>query len=154
MEFTAPHTPQQNGVAERAITVVKEMALAMMIAAGINLEGRQKLWAEAINAARDVANITSTSVNETSAYELLTGLKPDNIYKYLQPFGRVGYVTDRTKIKGKLTERSSKCIYVGRAKNHAGDVYRMYNPETNSTLFSRDVKWQWFCYHDTLQVTV
>ena len=141
MEFTAPHTPQQNGVAERAIAVVKEMALAMMIAAGINLEGRQKLWAEAINAATDVANILSTSVNDTSAFELLTGFKPDQVYKYLQPFGRVGYVTDRTKIKGKLTERSTKCMYVGHAKNHAGDVYRMYNPETNSTLFSRDVKW-------------
>jgi hypothetical protein len=32
-------------------------------------------------------------------------------------------------------------IVVGYADNHSPDVYRMYNPNTDTVILSRDVKW-------------
>jgi hypothetical protein len=32
-------------------------------------------------------------------------------------------------------------IMVGYADNHSLDVYRMYNPITDTVILSRDVKW-------------
>ena len=55
--------------------------------------------------------------------------------------GRIGYVTKREKILGKLEERSTKMIMVGYATNHSGDVYRMYDPRTKCIILLRDVKW-------------
>jgi transposase InsO family protein len=46
MEFTAPHTPQHNGVAERGFVIVRQRALAMMLSAKLTDEYKGLLWAE------------------------------------------------------------------------------------------------------------
>ena len=33
------------------------------------------------------------------------------------------------------------CIFVGYAKNHAGDTYCMFNPTTKRVIISRDIQW-------------
>ena len=38
MEFTAPHTPQHNGVVERGFVIVRQRALAMMLSAKLTDE--------------------------------------------------------------------------------------------------------------------
>jgi hypothetical protein len=43
----------------------------MMMAANLNEEGHKVLWAEAVNTANTLENITSMSVNPMSAYEML-----------------------------------------------------------------------------------
>ncbi|GJU72662.1 retrovirus-related pol polyprotein from transposon TNT 1-94 [Tanacetum coccineum] len=43
-EFTAPYSPQQNGIAERKNRTLKEMVNAMLISSGLN----QNMWEEAI----------------------------------------------------------------------------------------------------------
>ena len=93
-----------------------------------------------MDAATGLANITATTSKDICPYEGFKGVKPQ-IYENLQPFGRVGYVTKRTEIRKKFTEKSTKCMCLGNAKNHAADVYRMYDTETKSTKFSRDIKW-------------
>jgi hypothetical protein len=90
--------------------------------------------------ATSLANITVSSTHDTMAYKMFHNLKP-TVYANLQPFGRIGYVTKRNKIKRKFSEKSVKCICLGHAENHAEDVYRTYNTETNSTQFSRNIKW-------------
>jgi hypothetical protein len=97
-----------------------------------------------MDASTSLANIMASSTHETTAYEMLHNKKP-TVYANLQPFGRIGYVTKRNKIKKKISEKSVKCICLGHAKNHATDVYRMNNTETKSTQFSRDIKWaDWY----------
>ncbi|WP_317202153.1 Ty1/Copia family ribonuclease HI, partial [Janthinobacterium sp.] len=140
LEFTAPYTPQPNGIVERAFVTIRDMAHAMMIDAKLSDETRSLLWAEAVNYATDIANLVVLSTGDKTPQEMFFG-KKTNIYNKLHPFCRIGYVTKRQKIKKKLTDKSVKCLYLGHSKQHASDVYRMFNTETKSILQSRDVRW-------------
>ena len=64
MEYTARETPQQNGVAERAIAVIKARALAMMEKAKFSKTTKNKFWAEATNTATILSNIVPTGGND------------------------------------------------------------------------------------------
>ena len=143
MEYTAPHTPQMNGVVERRISVLLNGARAAMYAANLTDDARKKLWAEAVRYTEVVRCSMATSKNVTSSNEQFFGKKPHFLH-YMREFGRVGYVTKREKILNKLEERAIKCIFVGYGSNHSGDTYRMYNPETKRTVLTRDVKWAEF----------
>ena len=61
MEYTAPYTPEQNGVVERAFTNVRNMGYAMMLDARFSLEAQGQLWTEAMNAATNLSTISATS---------------------------------------------------------------------------------------------
>ena len=50
-EYTAPGTPQQNGVVERAFATVMGRDRAMMNHAGFTMAERQQLWCEATQTA-------------------------------------------------------------------------------------------------------
>ena len=96
LELTAPHTPQQNGVVERRIVILKQRALAMMIVADLTKKMREVLWCEAVDCANDLENISASSVRDMFPSELMTG-SISKIFPMLQPFGRIGYVTIRRK---------------------------------------------------------
>lgn len=51
-QFTTPHTPQQNGIAERKNRTLNEMARCMLLDAGLPT----KYWAEAVNTASYLQN--------------------------------------------------------------------------------------------------
>ena len=141
LEYTAPYTPQLNGVVECRIAVLLNRARAFLYAANFTEDYRKKLWAEAVNCAEDVRNSMATSGSTKSANELFYGRKSSFVCHLIE-FGRIRYITRRdTKIKGKLSERAIKCIMVGYARNHARDVYRLYNPSTKRISLSRDVTW-------------
>ena len=57
MEYTAPGTPQQNGVVERAFVTVMGRARAMMNHAGFTMAKTQQLWCEAAQTATLLDNI-------------------------------------------------------------------------------------------------
>ena len=61
----------------------------------------------------------------------------------LKLFGEIGIVTKKPgpNIKGKMDNRGEICLFVGYAKNHAGNVYRMYNLRTKKIWLTRDVQW-------------
>ena len=143
LEFTAPNTPQMNGIVERRIAVLITRANASMMAAGINEEGRKKLWAEAVNYHNDTENITISSVRKEPAASAL--YHPcENLFRHLQPFGRPGIVTIRRKFSGKWKERGNKMIVVGYARGHPPDTYRMYHLENHTVHESRDVQFLTF----------
>ena len=50
-EYTAPGTPQQCGVVERAFVTVMEKARAIMNHAGFTMAERQQLWCDAAQTA-------------------------------------------------------------------------------------------------------
>ena len=122
-EFTAPNTPQLNGVVECSFATVKAKALAMLEAANFTDTVRNKLWAEATNTATYLSNITPHSANQnfTSSDETFYG-KPPNAFQYLVPFGQIGYVANR-HVTSKFQCRSTKCFMVGYKEHAERDTY-------------------------------
>ena len=70
-EYTAPGTPQQNGVVERAFVMVMGRARAMMNHAGFTMAKRQQLWCEAAQTATLLDNIFGTRQWQQSPFYLI-----------------------------------------------------------------------------------
>ena len=141
IEYTAPNTPQQNGQIERMIAVDRGRRNAMLRASGLSDLQKNLLRAEATQMARRLAQLHVTPSRPVPPGEAIPDgnvlLKPEN----LKRFGQKGYVTVRKKILNKMEQRSLPMLMVGYAVNHAADTYRMYNPETQMVVESRDVRW-------------
>ena len=120
----------------------------------ISIETQGLLWPEAINTTTKLGNSLPKSGESLDPYTKCYGedAKKHRILDYLQPFGRVAYITNRTKIKAKLDPKSFKCIFVGYADDHSGDTYKFYNPATKQTILSRDVH-QWMEWHGRITAT-
>ena len=69
MEYTAPYTPQQNGIVERQFATDLRRAQSMMEAADLTESMRNMLRNEAIMTATTMANITCNDMtNKLSPY--------------------------------------------------------------------------------------
>ncbi|XP_040364388.1 uncharacterized protein LOC121050018 [Rosa chinensis] len=80
-EFSAPITPQQNGIVERKNRVLLDMARVLLHAAGLS----KNFWAEAISTACYTINrVFLRPGNDQTAYELWKG---SNICRYLTLLG-------------------------------------------------------------------
>uniref|UniRef100_A0A1X7U0V5 Integrase catalytic domain-containing protein n=1 Tax=Amphimedon queenslandica TaxID=400682 RepID=A0A1X7U0V5_AMPQE len=86
-ELTAPYSPAQNGVSERANRTLMESARAMMANAGLP----QKYWAEAVSTAAYLKNkVPTRSVAEKKTpYEKWYGRKPN--VSHLRVFSCMAY---------------------------------------------------------------
>ncbi|KAI2512112.1 GAG-pre-integrase domain [Fragilaria crotonensis] len=145
--MTAPNTPQMNGVVERSFATCKDRAFATMYCAWFTLESQGLLWPEAINTMTKLGNALPRPGTALDPYTAWFGANAvPKIIDFLQPFGRIAYVTDRSKVKAKSDVRASKCVFVGYANDHSGDTYKFYNPATKHTILSRDVH-QWMEWH-------
>ena len=80
LEYTAPHTPQMNGVCERRIAVNLSGARAFLYAANFTEETRKTLWAEAVNYTEQVRNAMSTSNSAESADSKFYGKNSNFLY--------------------------------------------------------------------------
>jgi transposase InsO family protein len=86
-EFSAPYTPQQNGVAERKNRTLIEMTRTMLD----EYETSDRFWAEAINTTCHATNrLYLHKLVKNTPYELLTGNKPN--VSYFRVFGSKCYV--------------------------------------------------------------
>ena len=96
----------------------------MLNAAGFDQKRRSGLWMEAAATATKLDNITIRPKENKTPYEMFFG-EPTLYEQHLKTFGEVGVVTknNNNKIKAKLDNRGAVGIFVGYAKNHAGDVY-------------------------------
>ncbi|KAJ0616238.1 putative RNA-directed DNA polymerase [Helianthus annuus] len=81
-EFSAPYTPQQNGVAERKNRTLIKTARTILADSKLPIN----FWAEAVSAACYTLNrvLTVKKFNKT-CFELINNRKPN--LKYLEPFG-------------------------------------------------------------------
>ena len=154
LEMTAPNTPQMNGVVERSFATCKDRAFATMYCARFSLATQGLLWPEAVNTITKIGNSLPRPGLANDPHTAWFGVdaKPNRILSHLQPFGRIAYVTNRTKIKAKLDVRATKCVFVGYAADHSGDTYKFYNPVTKTTIMSRDVH-QWMEWHGRITAT-
>ena len=91
LEYTAPHTPQMNGVCECRIAVNLNGARAFLYASNFNEMTRRNLWAEAFNYTEQVRNAMSMSNSKESSEFKFSGRNP-KFLGHMVEFGRVGYV--------------------------------------------------------------
>ena len=96
-EFSAPITPQQNGVVERKNRVIQEMARAMLY----NKNVARNLWGEAVNIACHTVNkVYFRPGTKKTPYELQKGRKPN--VKYLRIFGSTCFILKDRENVGKF----------------------------------------------------
>ena len=140
IELTSPHTPQMNGRVERVFPTILNRANAMMFDAKLTNDLQAKLWPEFIATATVLYNLTKRAGQDKCNEVLFAGkdAKLGRLRHMVIP-GSVCYVKNPMN-KGKLAEKSTKCIVLGYADYHTDDTYRLYNPKTKSVLISRNVR--------------
>ena len=67
---------------------------------------------------------------EKSRVEHWSGNKPEYTLN-LHMWGEAGTIKLKSQMTGKLEDRGVQCMFVGYTKDHAGDIYRMWDPNTN-----------------------
>ena len=106
-EFSAPITPQQNGVKERKNRVIQEMARAMLY----NKNVARKLWGEAVNTVCHTINkVYFRPSTKKTPYELWKGRKPN--VKYFKIFGSTCFILKDRENVGKFDSRSDEGIFL------------------------------------------
>ena len=133
-ELTVPHSPQQNGVAERMNRTLVESARSMIAHAALpNI-----FWAEAISTAAYVRNrlpTTALKENETP-YERWYGRKPD--VSHLRVFGCMAYAHVPDSERRKLDKKSKKMRFVGYSLASKG--YHLLDETNRKMYIRRDVE--------------
>ncbi|KAK1616997.1 hypothetical protein QYE76_022514 [Lolium multiflorum] len=131
-EFSAPYTPQQNGVVERKNRTIIEMARTMLS----EFNSPHNFWGEAISTAVHYSNrLFLRPLHNKTPYELLTGNKPNVMYIHV--FGCKCLVKNNKGKLGKFETRTIEGIFVGYAEN--SHAYRYYNRSTGTIEVSCDV---------------
>eukprot|EP00253_Pinus_taeda_P024437 PITA_24437 len=107
-QFTVPHTPQQNGVAEQKNRTLVECARSMLQGKSLS----NGLWAEAINTAVYLKYKSPTRcLGFKTPFEALLGLKPTaNNFRI---FGSKSYAHIPKEDRKKLDPKALKCIFFG-----------------------------------------
>jgi len=141
-QFTAPYTPQQNGVVERKNRTVMEMTRALM--KSMKVLGR--FWAEAVRHSVYLLNRLPTKpMGYRTPYEAWNGKRPH--LGHLRIFGCKGHVKSTMPHLKKLDDRSVPMVYFG--VEEGSKAHRLYNPKTKKIVVSRNVvfeenvSWQW-----------
>lgn len=129
IEYTRPYSPQQNGVAERLNRTLYNKARTILLESGLPKE----LWSEAIMCgAYQINRCPSMAINNQIPAQIYYG-KVD--LKKMRVFGAKAWAIILPR-NNKLYERSQEVRMVGYAMNG----YRLWDPNTNEIIISRDVK--------------
>src|ERR1044071_5787940 len=122
--FSAPRTPQQNGVVERKNRTLEDMARTMLISSGL----APSFWAEAVNTACYIINRAMLRpILDKTPYELLGGLPPS--IAHLRVFGCKCFVHNNGKDNlGKFDARSDEAIFLGYSPT--SKAYKVLNKRT------------------------
>lgn len=144
-QFTAPSTPQQNGVAERKNRSLVEMARCMLLDAKLS----RTFWAEAINMANYLQNRLPTRAIEATPYELWNGKRPG--VTHFQAFGTKCFVHIPAEKRHKLENTAKQMILVG--YDEQSKAYRCYDQASKKLVISRDVRFAGFAETDSMNST-
>ena len=139
-EYTAPDTPQQNGRVERKFQTLYGRVRAMIFGMeDFEISAVRKLWCEAAQTATDLDGYIVKEGDELSAYQKFFGKGNKSIVNTTKKFGQRCMNTNRGKIKAKLAKRGTVMHWLGYSHDHAVGTYRLYNPDTQRVIQSRDV---------------
>lgn len=148
IEYTAPHTPQQNAPVESAIwrvmkggTVCRRSAVEQFninYSDIPNVDGRgDRLWMESARYSAGVLQpLREANPGNISPHEALTGNRPDGIIlSFMQP-GLMRAVRGT-----KLDDQSVKCYYTGQGYQHGRSTVRVLKASTGNICHTRDIVW-------------
>ncbi|KAG7537091.1 Zinc finger CCHC-type superfamily [Arabidopsis suecica] len=122
-QYSAPRTPQQNGIVEQKNRTLQKMARAMIHSNNIS----QGFWAEAVSTACYIVNrVYVKPGTKTTSYEIWKGKNPN--LSHFRVFGCVCYILNENEHFGKFDSRSDKGIFLGYSTNSS--AYRVYNKRT------------------------
>jgi hypothetical protein len=130
-ERTAPYTPQQNGVSERANRTIMEAARSMYVARNLPNE----LRAEAVAYATYIQNKILSTNGKTTSFEIVHGSKPD--VSHLRIFGSTAFIHVPEAIRHKLDPKAVEGIFVGCCLTTK--AYRIWVPSRRRIEISRNV---------------
>ncbi|VVT54825.1 uncharacterized protein SAPINGB_P004281 [Magnusiomyces paraingens] len=107
--YTVPHTPQQNGVAERLNRTLFEKAKSMLLYA----HAPEYLWGEAVKSANYIRNrLPSRTTGGVAPLQLWTGKPPS--YHHMKVFGcQATVVLPGAKRESKLSSNTEAGVFVG-----------------------------------------
>ena len=137
-EFKHPDTPQYNGVAERALRLLRENYITML--QEMSMAASDRLWVEVLNHTCDMSNmyVTSSLKGGTSPYEKWYGRSSS--LQHLQPFGTVSYA-QKGKIANKSAPRGEQCVMLDIAHNYTRDTVKVLVVQTGQMLNRKNVSW-------------
>ncbi|CAI7851065.1 unnamed protein product [Closterium sp. NIES-54] len=128
--FTLPASPQQNGIAERCIGMVMDVARTSMI----HVAAPHFLWPFAVQYAAHQLNLQPrVSVPETSPTLRWTGKVGDA--SVFRVWGSRAFVRDLSA--DKLSPRAVPCVFLGFPPDAPG--WQFYHPTSRRVLSSQDV---------------
>jgi hypothetical protein len=129
---TPPHTPEHNGVSERANRTLMEMARSMIYASRVSLG----YWGAAINTAAYIRNrVPTRTLNGITPFEAWTGAKPS--LDHLRVFGCKAYVHVPDATRSKLEPKAIECVFIGYSSQSKG--WLLYQTAKRRVIVSRDV---------------
>ena len=140
-EYTAPQTPQQNGVVERLFATLSGKVRAMMNHAGFTAEMRSYYWAECAETATKLEGLMKGENNQNKHF-LFYGKNP--IWcQDLQVFGEIGVAAVKVQVilGSKDENRGVTCMMLGCSNNHPRGTYHLINLETKKIFHSRNLTW-------------
>jgi hypothetical protein len=112
----------------------------MLDSAGLTEHLRSGVWAECAMTVTFLSDIISIKSKTICPYRLLFGSK-SRLPESLRFFGKIGIVTTKSDIHGKLTNRGTHCMFMGYSVNYAHDAYRMLSMDTKNVINLHDIIW-------------
>ncbi len=131
-QTSAPYTPQQNGVVERANRTIMECTRSMIRAQGLDLE----FWVEAVNTAVYIKNRCPTKALESKTPQKAWTSRKPNV-SHLRVFGCKAFAHIPDEKKSKLESKSMPCVFLGYYEGTK--AYGFMWVETKRIIKSRDV---------------
>lgn len=131
MQLTAPHTPEQNGQAERKNRSLIEMTKCLLQEAVLP----KKYWGEAINTANEILNRVPFKGTSRTSYEMWFCQKPN--IAYFKRFGSRVVMHRPKEQRLKLDNTGERLIFIG--YEDGSKAYRLLNVVTSKICISRNV---------------
>ncbi|GKB53012.1 retrovirus-related pol polyprotein from transposon TNT 1-94 [Tanacetum coccineum] len=121
--FSAPRTPQSNGVVERKNHTLQEMSRTMLNEQSIP----QKFWCNAIDTSTYIINrVSIRRILGKTPYELLRGRKPN--LNYFRVFGSKCFILNTKDYLTKFDPKSYEGVFLGYSQN--SKAYIILNKQT------------------------
>jgi hypothetical protein len=131
-EFSAPYTPQQNGVVQRKNMTLIDMARTMLG----EFKTPERFWSEAVNTSCHAINrLYLHCLLKKTSYELLTGNKPNA--SYFRVFGSKCYILVKKGRHSKFAPKAVEEFLIGYDSNTK--AYRVFNKSSGLVEVSSDV---------------
>jgi hypothetical protein len=131
-EFSAPYTPQQNGVVDRKNRTLIDMARTMLG----EYKTPERFWSEAVNTPRHaIHRFYLHRLLKKTSYELLTGNKPN--VSYFCVFGSKCYILIKKGRHSKFAPKAVERFLLGYDSNTK--AYRVFNKSSGLVEVSSDV---------------